>query len=119
MFDGILPAAPISMATKRAIETAVRRHSAKAIARKGFKTDPLLEHNLSGTALKSSAVKRHGFIIELAICDALRASGNYKVWHNIKFLVSKIADQQTDQLDTNVCLSNRVPYGAKPVGPCR
>jgi hypothetical protein len=71
------------------------------LASQKFLVDPIAGDKFSRqTSIISSAYKRHGAILEVAIRESLRESNRHKVWKEDAFKVSRAADQivgtQTD-----------------------
>jgi hypothetical protein len=77
-----------------------------------FVDDPIAGEKYSRmTSIISSAYKRHGTILELALHESLRESNRHKVWRPESFLVSRAADQIVGQQKDEAYLSTQLPYG--------
>jgi hypothetical protein len=77
-----------------------------------FKTDPIAGTKYSrATSIISSAYKRHGQILEVAIREGLRESNRHTVWHDDAFRVSHEANAIADTQDLLACLKTTLPYG--------
>lgn len=83
-----------------------------ALARTKFITDPIAGAKLSrATSVISSAYKRHGRILEVALREALRDSNRYTVWTDAAFHVSREADALAGMQDLDSCRQSSLPYG--------
>jgi len=82
------------------------------LARAKFRFDPVLSAKRSReTSIASSAIKRHGAIMELALRYSLANSPAYQVWREPAFLVSQAADHlATDQHSQDAALVAEMPY---------
>ena len=60
---------------------------------KNFEPDPIAGPHFSKiTSVMSSAYKRHGYILERAILEALRLCPHFEVWHDPEFQVPSAVD---------------------------
>ena len=59
----------------------------------------------------SSAYKRHGKILEIALRESLRESNRHKVWQDDTFHVSREADALANSQDEDACRRTTLPYG--------
>jgi hypothetical protein len=83
-----------------------------ALARKRFVVDPIAGVKYSrATSIVSSAYKRHGRILEVAIREGLKDSNRHTVWHDELFRVSHEANAIADTQDLFACLQTTLPYG--------
>lgn len=74
------------------VEATIQRLSAQR-----FTPDPIAGQHFSRiVSLMSSAYKRHGYILELAILEQLRLSPDFEVWEDPLFQVSERADHIVD-----------------------
>ena len=84
-----------------------------------FKNDPIVEKEFSKIfSLVGSSQKRHGTIIENAICEALKKHKNYEVWSEPKFKISSRVNHMTTNVNNNKknpdwidLLDNNLDYG--------
>lgn len=86
-----------------------------ALASKKFRIDPLAGEKYSKiVSVLSSAYKRHGFILERAILEAVRQNPDLIVWEDPKFQVSNTADHMVDSIlkTPSDAFSTEMPYGA-------
>jgi len=84
-----------------------------ALNDKKFDSDPIGgEHFSKITSVMSSAYKRHGFILELAILESLRANPRYEAWEDRAFAVSTAADSIANNFmnDPEKSITSQVPY---------
>ncbi len=66
----------------------------ESLARTKFRIDPIGGKKYSRqTSIISSAYKRHGQILELAIRERLSESQYFDVWHEPRFIISDVADR--------------------------
>src|SRR5215471_12112607 len=85
----------------------------RALAKVRFVDDPIAGVRYSrATSIISSAYKRHGRILELALRESLRESNRHKVWHDDAFRVSREADALASTQDLDACRLTTLPYGA-------
>jgi hypothetical protein len=85
-----------------------------ALSKVEFATDPIAGLRYSRqTSIISSAYKRHGSILEIALRESLRESNRHKVWNDEKFRVSTEADALANTQDLEACLRTTLPYGNK------
>ncbi len=87
-----------------------------ALARTQFTEDPVAGVKYSrATSIVSSAYKRHGRILETALCEGLRDSNRHRVWKEDSFGVSPAADALIASLigtgNENSCRESSLPYG--------
>ena len=83
-----------------------------SLFRAKFIIDPIIGAQLSRqTSVCSSAQKRHGRILEIALQQALRESGLYHVWSEAKFAVSRAADALVNSQSEQACSQSELPYG--------
>ncbi len=83
-----------------------------ALSRKKFVEDPIAGVRYSrATSIVSSAYKRHGRILEIALRESLRESNRHKVWQDEAFRVSREADGLANTQDLDACLKTSLPYG--------
>ncbi len=83
-----------------------------ALSRVTFVEDPIAGVRYSrATSIVSSAYKRHGRILEVALRESLRDSNRHKVWHDDAFRVSREADALASTQDLDACLRSTLPYG--------
>jgi hypothetical protein len=79
-----------------------------------FETDPIAGVRYSRqTSIVSSAYKRHGRILEIALRESLRDSNRHQVWHDEAFRVSGEADGLANTQDLEACRQTTLPYGSK------
>src|SRR5882672_60919 len=77
-----------------------------------FVVDPIAGEKYSRlTSIISSAYKRHGTILELALRESLRESNRHRVWREDTFRVSRAADQIIGQQTAEAYNSTLLPYG--------
>lgn len=82
------------------------------LASQKFIADPIAGEKFSRqTSIISSAYKRHGSILEVALRESLRESNRHKVWKEDAFKVSRAADQIVGQQTDEAYLSTTLPYG--------
>lgn len=82
------------------------------LASQRFLVDPIAGDKFSRqTSIISSAYKRHGAILEVAIRESLRESNRHRVWREDAFKVSRAADQIVGQQTDDAYLSTTLPYG--------
>jgi hypothetical protein len=78
----------------------------------GFVEDPIAGTRYSrATSIISSAYKRHGRILEIALRESLRDSNRHTVWNDDVFRVSREADALANTQDLEACLRTTLPYG--------
>lgn len=85
-----------------------------ALAAKEFRVDPLAGEKYSKVvSVLSSAYKRHGFILERAILEAVKKHPDLEVWDDFTFQVSNTADHMVDSIMQNHvdALNTEMPYG--------
>ncbi len=85
-----------------------------SLGRARFRTDPIGGEKYSRqTSIVSSAYKRHGQILEIALRHRLSQSKYFEVWHEPLFKVSDIADRAIR--DRNIDIPDgsliELPYG--------
>src|SRR5215467_2290840 len=74
------------------IEKTIQRLDAKR-----FTPDPIAGKHFSKiTSIMSSAYKRHGYILERSILEALKLCPRFEVWREEKFLVTPAVDHIVD-----------------------
>src|ERR1700730_13274457 len=84
----------------------------RTLAAVRFVEDPIAGVRYSrATSIISSAYKRHGRILELALRESLRESNRHNVWHDDVFKVSREADALANTQDLLACLQTTLPYG--------
>jgi hypothetical protein len=84
----------------------------QALARTKFVEDPIAGPGYSrSTSIVSSAYKRHGRILEIALRESLRESNRHKVWQDDAFHVSREADALANSQDEDACRRTTLPYG--------
>ena len=77
-----------------------------------FAIDPIAGAKYSRlTSVVSSAYKRHGTILELALRESLRESNRHRVWREEAFRVSRAADQLIGQQEAAAYDATLLPYG--------
>jgi len=82
------------------------------LASQRFLVDPIAGDKFSRqTSIISSAYKRHGAILEVAIRESLRESNRHRVWREDAFKVSRAADQIVGQQTDDAYSSTTLPYG--------
>jgi hypothetical protein len=82
------------------------------LASQTFLIDPIAGDKFSRqTSIISSAYKRHGSILEVAIRESLRESNRHQVWKEDAFKVSRAADQIVGQQPDEAYSSTSLPYG--------
>ncbi|MET4280042.1 MULTISPECIES: hypothetical protein [unclassified Bradyrhizobium] len=82
------------------------------LASQRFLVDPISGEKFSRqTSIISSAYKRHGAILEVAIRESLCESNRHKVWREDAFKVSRAADQIVGQQPDEAYSSTTLPYG--------
>jgi len=83
-----------------------------ALARVRFVEDPIAgAHYSRSTSIVSSAYKRHGRILEIALRESLRESNRHKVWNDAAFRVSREADALANTQNIDACRQTTLPYG--------
>ena len=83
-----------------------------ALSRVKFVEDPIAGVRYSrATSIVSSAYKRHGRILEMALRESLRESNRHKVWHDDAFRVSREADALASTQALDACRQSALPYG--------
>lgn len=83
-----------------------------ALSRVKFIEDPIAGTRYSrATSIVSSAYKRHGHILELALRESLRESNRHKVWNDALFRVSHEADALASTQELDACRMTTLPYG--------
>lgn len=65
------------------------------------------------TSIVSSAYKRHGSILEIAIRAKLAQHDRYRVWHEKKFCISSAAINLSSGQSDEVCRATTLPYGER------
>jgi hypothetical protein len=84
----------------------------RALGKKSFVVDPIAGVRYSrATSIVSSAYKRHGRILEVALRESLRESNRHSVWHDSRFRVSREADALASTQDLDACQKSTLPYG--------
>lgn len=84
----------------------------RALAKVKFSDDPIAGEKYSrATSIVSSAYKRHGRILEIALRESLRDSNRHEVWLDDRFRVSREADAIASTQDLPACLMTTLPYG--------
>src|SRR5262249_48045028 len=82
------------------------------LASQNFLVDPIAGDKFSRqTSIISSAYKRHGAILEVAIRESLRESNRHRVWKEDAFKGSRAADQIVGQQSDEAYSSTSLPYG--------
>ncbi|MFK4582878.1 hypothetical protein [Bradyrhizobium ottawaense] len=82
------------------------------LASQRFLVDPIAGDKFSRqTSIISSAYKRHGAILEVAIRESLRESNRHRIWKEDAFKVSRAADQIVGQQADEAYSSTTLPYG--------
>lgn len=82
------------------------------LASQRFLVDPISGEKFSRqTSIISSAYKRHGAILEVAIRESLRESNRHRIWREDAFKVSRAADQIVGQQSDDAYSSTTLPYG--------
>jgi hypothetical protein len=77
-----------------------------------FVEDPIAGVRYSrATSIVSSAYKRHGRILEIALRESLRESNRHKVWQDSLFKVSREADALANTQELDACRKTTLPYG--------
>src|SRR5262249_37572842 len=61
-------------------------------------------------SIVSSAYKRHGHILEIALRESLRESNRHKVWNDALFRVSREADALANTQDLDSCRMTTLLY---------
>src|SRR5215813_5578939 len=83
-----------------------------ALSRVRFVEDPIAGTRYSrATSIISSAYKRHGPILEIALRESLRESNRHTVWNDALFRVSREADALASTQDLQSCRMTTLPYG--------
>ena len=84
----------------------------KSLSKVPFVVDPIAGPDYSrSTSIVSSAYKRHGRILEIALRESLRDSNRHSVWHDSAFRVSREADVLANTQDFAACKQSSLPYG--------
>jgi hypothetical protein len=84
----------------------------RLLAGVGFVEDPIAGTKYSrATSIISSAYKRHGRILEIALRESLRDSNRHTVWNDSVFRVSREADALANTQELDACLRTTLPYG--------
>ena len=92
--------------------TPIVDETTRTLAAVRFVEDPIAGVRYSrATSIISSAYKRHGRILELALRESLRESNRHNVWHDDVFKVSREADALASTQDLLACLQTTLPYG--------
>lgn len=82
------------------------------LASQRFLVDPIAGDKFSRqTSIISSAYKRHGAILEVALRESLKESNRHQVWREDAFKVSRAADQIVGQQSDDAYSSTTLPYG--------
>jgi len=84
-----------------------------ALNKKKFAPDPIAGKHFSKiTSVMSSAYKRHGFIIERATLESVKANPRFEAWEDKTFAVSTAADSiATDFMgEPSKAITSQVPY---------
>jgi len=80
----------------------------QSLEAKSFAADPIASPHFSKiTSVMSSAYKRHGFILECAILEALRQCTDFEVWREELFQIPATVDH---------LVSGSLEQGAKLIG---
>jgi hypothetical protein len=83
-----------------------------SLSRATFNEDPICGPRYSRiSSILSSAQKRHGRVLEIALREGLRASNRYRVWTEPKFAVSLAADTLVNSQSEEACRQSELPYG--------
>jgi hypothetical protein len=83
-----------------------------SLAKTKFVADPIAGPKYSrATSIVSSAYKRHGRILEIALREGLRDSNRHTVWSDVAFHVSREADALASTQDLVSCRQSSLPYG--------
>ena len=88
-----------------------------ALEVKNFRVDPLAGEKYSKVvSVMSSAYKRHGFILERALLEAVKQNNDLVVWHDFQFQVSTAADHMVDSMIENHsdAFATEMPFGTGP-----
>jgi len=86
----------------------------RALGKKIFVAGPIAGVRYSrATSIVSSAYKRHGRILEVALRESLRDSNRHSVWSESLFRVSREADALASTQDLDACRQSTLPYGDK------
>lgn len=92
---------------KPLVDETVRR-----LAIKAFREDPIAgKHYARVTSIVSSAYKRHGKILEAAICERLRDNNRLSVWSDPTFSISAAAEGLVHTSSRSDCFASQLPYG--------
>jgi hypothetical protein len=84
----------------------------EALGAVDFRDDPIAGHRYArATSIVSSAYKRHGKILELALLERLRENNRLSVWTEEAFKVSPAADGLVNTSSLGDCLASQLPYG--------
>src|SRR5215831_16124995 len=84
----------------------------RVLAKTKFIQDPVAGLKYSrATSVISSAYKRHGRILEVALRESLRESNRHKVWPDSAFRVSREADSLASTQELDACRQSTFPYG--------
>lgn len=84
----------------------------KRLAARAFREDPIAGVRYArATSIVSSAYKRHGKILEMAIFERLRENNRLSVWSDSVFAVSRAADGLVHSSSLQNCLASQLPYG--------
>jgi hypothetical protein len=82
------------------------------LKRAQFIEDPICGPHWSRiNSVLSSAQKRHGRILEIALREALRESKDHRTWTEPKFAVSRAADALVNSQTEEACCKSELPYG--------
>lgn len=88
----------------------------RSLASQKFTEDPIAGPRYSrSTSIVSSAFKRHGRILEMALRESLRDSNRHRVWKEDVFKVSRAADQLVNSQSDDECRRTTLPYGDSTV----
>ncbi len=89
----------------------------QSLNRKTFEPDPIAGQHFSKiVSVMSSAYKRHGYILERAILEALRTNPDFEVWRDEAFEIPASADHVVDAALANPAqlMQTHIPYGPGP-----
>lgn len=84
-----------------------------ALNKKKFDPDPIAGKHFSKiTSVMSSAYKRHGFIIERATLESVKANPRFEAWEDKTFAVSTAADSIATNFmgEPSKAITSQVPY---------
>lgn len=84
----------------------------ESLGRATFDEDPICGPRYSRmNSILSSAQKRHGRVLEIALREGLHGSNRHRVWTEPKFAISRAADLLMGSQSEDACGLSELPYG--------